>query len=180
MTRPVSHVHPASAPLDAGARPPAPRPWSLWPLSVGLALLATGAVYGGVGLIAAPDGHLIGMAPGFLDGTLFEHSRVPGALLLGVFGVGPLVALYGLWRRPWPGVGVPLPLVGREHWAWSLALAIGVGQVVWIAVQLLVMPIRFPALQAGCAALGALLAGVSLTPGLRAAFRLKGPGKTAG
>lgn len=154
---------------------PASRPWSFWPLTLSLALLATGALWGGVGLVAAPDGHLLQFPPGTLAGSPFRSFLIPGLLLLGVFGLGPLAALLGLWRRPGPQRGLPLPGLRRHHWAWSLALGIGVGQLIWIGTQLLLLPTRFPALQAGCAALGFIIAALTLTPGMRAAFRLERP-----
>ena len=56
-----------------------------------------------------------------LEGSPFGDFLVPGLILLVVLGLFPLVVLYGLSRR--------------YQWAWWLAVAVGVGLVIWITTE---------------------------------------------
>jgi len=80
----------------------------------------------GLMFIADPTGGSIGLPPGWIEGTPFGSYMVPGFYLLLMNGVGMLV-LAGLillrhWSAPW------------------LTAILGVGLIIWILVQLVVMP----------------------------------------
>jgi hypothetical protein len=91
-----------------------------------VAFLAVAALFGGWGLMhPAPDGSGLGMPAAWLEGSPFGSYFIPGLLLFGVFGVGSLVTL-------------ALAAL-RSSFAPYLAFAIGVGQMIWIVVELAIM-----------------------------------------
>lgn len=80
----------------------------------------------GIMFIADPSGSLMGLPLGWIEATPFGSYLVPGLYLTGVNGVGMLVAA---------ALGV------RRHWTapW-LTGVLGVGLIVWILVQIAVLP----------------------------------------
>ncbi len=102
------------------------RPAWVW-LAVALELLtALGAIPVGIQLLLDTTGNLVGFPPGWIEATPFGSYLLPGLYLLLVNGFGMLI-LAGL--------------TVRRHWAapW-LTVILGTGLVIWIGVQLLVMP----------------------------------------
>ena len=90
-----------------------------------LCLLGAMAMAGGVSLVSAPDGSVMKLPTSLLAGSPFPDFFVPGLILGGLFGVGSLVvALMGL---------------ARLRIAPFLAFAIGIGQMIWIVVELSVI-----------------------------------------
>ena len=92
------------------------------------AAVFTGVLAIPVGLmfIADPTGASMQLPPGWIEDTVFGSYLVPGLYLLLVNGVGMLV-LAGLilarhWTAPW------------------LTAILGVGLVIWILVQVAIMP----------------------------------------
>jgi len=110
-----------------------------------LVFLAVGAFFGGWELMhPAADGSGLGMPAEWIQSTPFSSWLIPGLILFMVFGIGSVVAVVaGLLR----------------HWsAPYLTFAIGVGQMIWITVELAMVQRFHPILQPGCFALGAALA----------------------
>ncbi len=110
-----------------------------------LAFLAVGAFFGGWELMhPASDGSGLGMPAEWIQSTPFGSWFIPGLILFTVFGVGSaitlVVALFRHWSAPY------------------LTFAIGVGQMIWITVELIAVQKFHPVLQPGCFALGAALA----------------------
>lgn len=116
-------------------RPPAVR------ITIGLlAVLGISGVFGGLELT-------MGFAKGsalpeewLADIPLIDSWFVPG-LVLGIgFGLGSLVAAYGLLARPrWGWLGWVVRATGH-HWSWLATIALGVGQAVWILLELIYLP----------------------------------------
>jgi uncharacterized membrane protein (UPF0136 family) len=100
------------------------RPLVHWLLVAALAQLSVRAVAGGVALVVAPSGALVGLSTGTLDGTPFADFLVPGAVLAVVFGLTPAVACYALHRGRW--------------WGWLAAIGLAVALVVWVLVEVAV------------------------------------------
>jgi hypothetical protein len=95
-------------------------------LTVGLLVfLSIGALGGGIALVAAPDGSVLQMPKSMLEGSPFSDYLVPGLILAGLFGVGSLA----------------VAVIGLRRWriAPFLAFAIGVAQMIWIAVELAII-----------------------------------------
>ena len=110
-----------------------------------LAFLAVGAFFGGWELMhPAADGSGLGMPAEWIQRSPFGSWLVPGLILFTVFGVGSaatvLAAIFRHWSAPY------------------LTFAIGVGQMIWITVELIVVRQFHPILQPGCFTLGAALA----------------------
>jgi len=123
------------------------RPAYVW-LAAGLALFtALGAIPVGLQLVTDTTGGSIGFPAGWIEATPFGSYLVPGLYLLVVNGFGMLV-LVGL--------------IVRRHWSapW-LTGVLGTGLVIWILVQLVVMP-EFSFLQAIFGAVGLGLVAISV------------------
>ncbi len=102
------------------------RPRYVWIAVVLELLTALGAIPVGIMFLIDPTGQLVQLPRGWIEATPFGSYLVPGLYLLLVNGVGMLV-LAGLsilrhWAAPW------------------LTGALGVGLIVWILVEILVMP----------------------------------------
>ena len=96
---------------------------------------------------------------------LVVNWAVPGLVLGLGFGVGSLIAAYGLTRRPHsPWLGWLEELTGH-HWAWFATLALGIGMMTWIGLQL--VWIDFNILHVIYGTVGLALADLPLTPSFR-------------
>jgi len=139
------------------ATPRVNRPAYVW-LAVVLALFtAAGAIPVGLQLVTDTTGASIGFPSGWIEATPFGSYLVPGLYLLLINGVGMLI-LAGLivvrhWTAPW------------------LTGILGSGLVIWILVQLVVMP-EFSFLQAIFGAIGIAQAAISVV-WLRATDQLR-------
>jgi len=137
------------------------RPFETWILMVLLALLALNAFYGGVSLMLAPNGTLLGMEPGWLKNSPFSDYFIPGLLLLLLNGIFPLLTIYGLVTRnntwfSW------LNIYRNRCWGWTFAIYNGVITNIWIIVQQLMA--EYFILQTMIAALGILILIAALMP----------------
>ena len=104
-------------------------------------LLSIGALGGGLVLMIAPRGEIMPLPLSALAGSPFDTYLVPGLILFGVLGFGPLVAAGLAWLRH--------PL------APTAAFAVGVGLLIWVAVEVAIIGYsNEPPLQALYAILG--------------------------
>jgi hypothetical protein len=102
------------------------RPRYVW-LAVALELFtAFGAIPVGLMFLADPSGGLIGLPKVWIEQTAFGSYVIPGLYLLFVNGFGML--------------GLAALTVRRDRLAPWLTGALGVGLIIWIAVEILVMP----------------------------------------
>ena len=87
--------------------------------------LAIGALGGGASLIVGPRGEIIPLPLSALQGSPFDTYLVPGFVLFGVLGLGPLAAAALAWRRH--------PL------APTAAFGVGLGLLTWLAVEIAII-----------------------------------------
>jgi len=88
-------------------------------------LLSLGALAGGLVLVIAPRGEIMPLPLSALAGSPFDTYLVPGLILFGVLGLGPLVAALLAWLRH--------PL------APTAAVVVGVGLLIWVAVEVAII-----------------------------------------
>ena len=94
------------------------------------------------------------MPVSYLDGSPFSDFLIPGLILLLVLGVLPLVATAGLW-------------LGRR-WAWYAAFAVGCALMIWILVEITIVP--FSWLQPAFGVVGVLIFAVAVLKSVRRYF----------
>jgi hypothetical protein len=127
----LTSTHPRTEPLGPMAK-------SALVLEV---LLSIGALGGGLVLMIAPRGEIMPLPLTALAGSPFDTYLVPGLILFGVLGLGPLVAARLAWRR--------------HRLAPTAALVVGVGLLIWVAVEVAIIGYsNEPPLQAIYAILG--------------------------
>ena len=137
------------------------RPVTVWLLLVLLCLQGLGGLAGGLSLTLAPDGSIMKMSTSLLDGSPFSDFLIPGLILLLVLGVLPLVAVAGLWMR--------------RRWAWYAAFVVGCGLMIWILVEMTIIP--YDVLQPIFGGLGVLIFVVSLLRPVRRFYGVSLPGE---
>lgn len=115
------------------------RPISLHWLLGCLAFLGVSAAFGGIVLTLNPTGTWLQLPLSILQFSPFRDFFIPGLILGVVFGIGSFAALLALWFRPDWSVGTALTRFTGEHWSWSAAIAVGVGQVIWIVTEMLMV-----------------------------------------
>jgi hypothetical protein len=147
------------------------RPLSLRWLLGCLTFLSLSAVFGGVVLVGSPSGAWLHIPLSVLQYSPFSDFLIPGLILGLVFGVGSLATVLALWWRPtWPPAGALTRLTG-EHWAWSAAVALGIGQIIWIVTETLMLRgASWLGLIFG--SLGVLIVVLAFQPGVRRHFAL--------
>jgi hypothetical protein len=102
------------------------RPRFAWLAFVAAVFTGVLAIPVGLMFIADPSGASIGLPSGWVEDTVFGSYLIPGLYLLLVNGVGMLLLAWLIYRRHWSA-------------PWLTAI-LGVGLIIWILVQLLVMP----------------------------------------
>ncbi len=145
------------------------RPAALIALIVVQLFQAVGALGGGAALIASPKGGIIKLPLSDLRGSPFGDFLIPGIVLFVVLGVGPLVVAWALVRRPRSALLEAVNPFRHQYWGWTLSGVIGVGLVIWIAVEILFIPLTF--LQPFYAGLGLIIILLTLAPSVRAYYR---------
>lgn len=141
-----------------------------------LVLLGVTAVAGSVRMVSAGAGD--DTFPGaWLDPVPLIDSWTAPGLVLGLgFGVGSLITAHGLLRRPrWSWLAAIDRWTGH-HWSWAATVALGVGLVLWIVVQLWYLPETLW-LQAVYGGLGVVLAALPLTSSVRSDLSIGGRGR---
>jgi hypothetical protein len=107
-------------------------------------ILSIGALGGGLVLMIAPRGEIMPLPLSALAGSPFDTYLVPGVILFGVLGLGPLAAARLAWLRH--------PL------APTAALVVGAALLIWVAVEVAIIGYsNEPPLQAVYAVLGLVI-----------------------
>lgn len=140
------------------------RPAALWVLLVLLIVQGVGGIAGGLSLALRPDGSIMRMPVSYLDGSPFPDYLVPGLILLLVLGVLPLVVAAGIWLD--------------RRWAWYGAVTVGCGLMIWILVQMTIIPFNW--LQPAFGIVGVLIFAVALLRSVRRRFGVLLPGEDEG
>jgi len=142
------------------------RPISLRWLLGCLAFLGVSAAFGGSLLALNPTGTWLQMPLSLLQFSPFHDFLIPGLILGIVFGIGSFATIVALWLHPAWSFGTALTRFTGEHWAWSAAVAVGLGQVIRIITQMLMLHGTYW-VQFVYGGLGLLIIVLTFQPGLR-------------
>jgi uncharacterized protein YybS (DUF2232 family) len=135
--------------------------------------LGVGAFAGGGAMVIDPSGDLIHMPTSMLERSPFSDFLFPGILLFIVFGIMPLLVVYGLIKRPeWHLVELLNPFKKLCSF-WALSLYIGFGQIIWITVQTYMLN-SVVTIHLIYMSLGLLIQAVTLLPSVQSYFSLDG------
>jgi hypothetical protein len=147
--------------LTVTSAPGVHRPLPVRILTIMLVVLGIGAVGGGFAMVFGIGGESM-LPDEYLDALpLVDSWVVPGLILMIGFGFGSLTVAFGVWRRPaWAWLDGLERLTGH-HWSWIATILIGVGQMIWIMLELMSIP--FSALMPTFGAVGLALALLPLT-----------------
>lgn len=125
--------------------------------------ISLGGFYGGAMLIADPSGKSM-MMDAFLTGNFwFADYLVPGIILLVVNGLLPLLSALGLLLQPGWRWAQALNVIRNMHWSWTFSVYQGLGLVIWISMQLLIVQAYF-ILQPVYSLLGVVVVTLCLVP----------------
>jgi len=110
--------------------------WLLIALEAGLSI---GALFGGLTMILAPDGSLLGMPVSMLHSSPFQDFLIPGLILFVVLGLFPAFLAGALFLKMRWRTGQRLNLFGDMHWAWSFSIYSAIALVIWIQVEMIML-----------------------------------------
>lgn len=140
-------------------------------LAILVGLQALSGLAGGAVLVSDPSGGIMGMPLSVLQRGPFADFLVPGVVLLMVLGVLPAIVAAGLWARPRLRAAERLERAFGEHWAWIGAGVVGVGLLIWLAVELWV--VGPSSLLVVYAVVGLAIVALALTPSTRRFYRAR-------
>jgi hypothetical protein len=112
-------------------------PLTVYLLCTILLVQGVGAVGGGLWLLAAPSGRLMGLPLTLLEHTPFRDYTIPGLVVAFVLGVLPLSLIYPLLRRPGWSWANTLSVYRNRFWGWTYSLYVGIMLILWIDFQIL-------------------------------------------
>lgn len=110
-----------------------------------LVVNGTGALYGGLRMIADPSGSGLQMPLSFLEHTPFQSYLIPGIVLLTVNGILSFVTIAAVFLKV-------------RNYAWYVIMQ-GVILSGWIIVQVLLLRVFYAPMHATFLAIGVLLIG---------------------
>lgn len=119
-----------------------------------LVALALGGLAGGLAFVTDPSGASMGMDTDLLPTWLPGGYAIPGAFLAVAFGIAPAVAVVLLLRR--------------ARWGWELTGLIGLVLVAWMAAQIALIGLGFPAMQIPFLIVGVVLGDLGFLGTVRA------------
>ncbi len=159
-------------------QPSVPHPIALWVLKAMLLILGISALLSGMALVLDPSGKTIQFPDGYLNGSPFSDYLIPGIILTLCMGVLPLVSWYALWKKPQSAFLQRITPISGKHWAWAAAMKSGIVLVIWIVVQMWMVPYFF--LQPVLLSWAFIILMLCFTPAVRAFYKIpvsQNPGK---
>ena len=146
------------------------RPISAVLLLLFVGLQALSGLFGGGILVLDPTGGLLGLPIGVLDRTPFADFLVPGLILFLVLGIAPAAITVALWSKPAWSAAAWVEHAFGEHWTWVGAGVVGVGLLIWLAVELWMVGYSFLLFVYGV--LGVLILVVALMPSTKRYYQV--------
>lgn len=141
-----------------------------------LGLLVLSGVFGGYAMLSDTSGELLGLSATLIDKIpLLNNYLVPGLFIFLVFGLVPIVVIYGLIsfnqnkQRYLPK--------SIYHWSWSSARMVSLILMCWIVVQVIIIGFQH-SLQLTFWVCGVVLYGLLSMKGIRQFYHLNNRPRT--
>jgi hypothetical protein len=129
----------------------------------------------GITFLLDPSGGTHGMDTTLLATTPIRDFTLVGLFFVACYGILPILATFGLWKRPrWRWTDAVNKWTG-QNWAWTATAATGVILIVWIAVEVMLIgsPNGFPRfLQVMMTLMGIVILALAMPPRVRTFMRL--------
>jgi len=139
------------------------------------ALLAFLGFASGSQFLIDPSGATHGMDTTILAGTPVGDFFLVGLFFVTVFGILPILTIYGLWKLPrWRWTDAVNKWTG-QNWAWTATAATGVILILWIVIEVALIgsPDGFPRfLQVMMTILGIVIFALAMLPRVRTSTKL--------
>ncbi|MDD5693633.1 MAG: hypothetical protein PHU86_04140 [Patescibacteria group bacterium] len=145
------------------------KPISLYLLILLLGFLSVGALYGGWSLITDPTGGNLQLPIDFIKTSTspFADYLIPGIILFTLNGLLPLFIIFSLIKKPKISFLQKINPFKSYHWAWTLSGVLGLGLIIWIAVEVYITQMYYPSLQLPFLGLGLIIILLDLMPKVR-------------
>jgi hypothetical protein len=101
-----------------------------------LALLGSGAIFGGGVFIISPTGRLFGMPLSMLANSPFSNFLIPGIILFGVLGIAPIGLALALIKKPEYKFAELFNFYSDMYWAWTYSIFIAFALIIWIQLEM--------------------------------------------
>lgn len=101
-----------------------------------LAILGSGAIFGGGVLIISPSGKLFEMPLSMLKNSPFNDFLIPGIILFIVLGLVPIGLMIALIKRPEYRYAELFNFYTDMYWAWTYCIYTAFALIIWIQVEM--------------------------------------------
>ncbi len=109
-----------------------------------LVLLGVTAIGGGIMLMLDPSGSLLQADISLLHAVPVDDFFFPGLILFSVFGLLPLIVVYGIWKQPDWRFFEKINLNKGYHWSRSWTRIIAVLLLLWVGLEFLMWGMASP------------------------------------
>ena len=101
-----------------------------------LAVLGSGAIFGGGVLIISPSGKLFGMPLSMLDNSPFNNFLIPGIILFTMLGLVPIGVTIALIKKPACKFAELFNFYKDMYWGWTYCIYIAFALIIWIQAEM--------------------------------------------
>ena len=101
-----------------------------------IGFLALSAIGGGLVLIIAPNGKLMGMPLSLLEKSPFDSFLIPGIILFTVLGIAPVLLARALFKKIDSKLAEKFNFFKDMHWTWSFSIYIAFVLIFWLQIEM--------------------------------------------
>ena len=101
-----------------------------------LAILGSGAIFGGGVFIISPSGKLFGMPLSMLKNSPFNNFLIPGIILFSVLGLVPVGLTLALLKKPKNKFAELFNFYTDMYWAWTYCIYLAFALIIWIQLEM--------------------------------------------
>ncbi|VVB78432.1 Uncharacterised protein [uncultured archaeon] len=143
------------------------KPLVLYFLIILILFVSVCGIFGGWNLIKDPTGKSLQFPDNYLKNTIFQDYFFPGIILFTIIGIFPLLIIYGIIKNSLDFLEI-FNIYKDEKWQFSFIIYYGIILIVWIDVQIIMVP--YFILQPIISLIGVVIILLSLSSSIREHF----------